>query len=187
MKYIISGTDRPDSNSMKVCKILQGLYSELGEETEIIDLRDIPLSQLDGSQYGKRDLPNFEKWVDKTLKADSMHVVIPEYNGSYPGVLKYFIDHWKYPDSFEFRPVSFVGLGGRFGGIRPVEHMQGVFGYRNSFIYPERVFLMNIWNILDGDKITDPMANELLEKQVKGFCDFVKGLHQVKLHANDRK
>ena len=187
MKYIVSGTNRPGSNSLKISKHLQSLYKKHGHESEIIDLRDIPLEKLDGSQYSKREMPEFEPWIDKTLNADSFHLVVPEYNGSYPGILKYFIDHWKYPDSFEHRPVAFVGLGGRFGGLRPVEHLQGVFGYRNGFMFPDRVFLTNIWNHMKDDQITDDMFLELLEKQVKDFIAFVEGLHKVGLHANDKK
>ena len=39
------------------------------------------------------------------LQAEGLIVVTPEYNGSLPGVLKYFIDMLKFPESFEQRPV----------------------------------------------------------------------------------
>jgi len=114
-------------------------------------------------------------------------MIVPEYNGSYPGALKYFIDHWVYPDSFEFRPVTFIGLGGKFGGLRPVEHLQQVFGYRNGFVYPERVFLTDIFGILKDGQIQNPVLMKLLESQVTGFQKFVKGLQTVGLDANSRR
>jgi len=103
-------------------------------------------------------------------------MIIPEYNGSMPGALKLFIDHWKFPDSFERRPVCFVGLGGRFGGLRPVEHMQQIFGYRNAFIFPDRVFLCNVWNLVENDKLMDETIDQLLNKQIKDFSRFVAAL-----------
>ena len=48
--------------------------------------------------------------------------VVPEYNGSLPGVLKHFIDCWKYPESFHHRPVCYVGISSSgSGGLRPGE------------------------------------------------------------------
>ena len=70
--------------------------------------------------------------------------------------------------------------------INQTEHLQQVFGYRNAFIYPDRVFLMNVWNILQGGKITDEMATGLLEKQAQGFCRFIKALRSEKLHGGSQ-
>ena len=47
----------------------------------------------------------------------------------------------KFPESFEKRPVCFTGLGaGIWGALRPVEQLQAIFGYRNAYLFPERVF-----------------------------------------------
>lgn len=184
MKYIISGTNRPQSNSFKISQFIQNLYQEKGERVEIIDLAQLDLSELDGSHYGK-DLPlNVAQAVEKINQADGLIMVVPEYNGSMPGVLKYFIDHWKYPNSFEQRPVCFVGLGGMFGGLRPVEHLMQVFSYRNAFIFPIRVFLMNVWNIYKDGVWKDEMSLQLLKAQVEGFQKFCKALDSVELDAN---
>jgi len=113
-------------------------------------------------------------------------VVTPEYNGSMPGVLKYFIDHLKFPESFEYRPVCFVGLSaGMFGGLRPVEHLQQIFGYRNAFIFPERVFIMNSHKVIDGQgQVQDEMVKNLLVQQATHFRQFTKALSDAKLDAN---
>ncbi|MGZ3745666.1 MAG: NADPH-dependent FMN reductase, partial [Pseudobdellovibrionaceae bacterium] len=152
MKYIISGTDRADSNSLKISKYIQSLYQEMGEEVGIIDLREIRKELLTGPHYGKDQPGSLQAEISKVEKSDGLIVVCPEYNGSMPGILKYYIDHLKFPECFEYRPVAFVGLGGMFGGMRPVEHLQQVFGYRNAFIYPQRVFLINVFKVMkDGD------------------------------------
>ena len=186
MKYIISGTNRAGSNTLKVCKIIQSIYQSQGEKVEIIDLNQVALHDLNGNLYGQALPPHLAEVIEKINKADGLHVVIPEYNGSMPGALKYFIDFWKYPDSFEHRPVAFVGIGGMFGGLRPVEHLQQVFGYRNSFIYPDRIFMQNVWRTIKDDKIEDAVVNELLLKQVVGFQKFCLALNEVGLHANQK-
>ncbi|MGZ3775404.1 MAG: NADPH-dependent FMN reductase [Pseudobdellovibrionaceae bacterium] len=184
MKYIISGTDRPDSNSLKVSKSIREVYRTLGEQVEIIDLKEVKNFLHSDLHYGT---PNegMKPYLDKVLNSDGLIVVCPEYNGSMPGVLKYFIDHLKFPDSFEYRPVCFVGLGGMFGALRPVEHLQQIFGYRNAFIYPERVFIMNVHRIINPEgQINDENINQLLFKQAQGFQKFTQALKTFKIDAN---
>ncbi len=184
MKHIISGTDRADSNSLKVSKYIQSLYRTLGEEVEIIDLRESRKELAQGPHYGKDQPLSLQAEIGKIAKSDGLIVVCPEYNGSMPGILKYYIDHLTFPDSFEYRPVCFVGLGGMFGGVRPVEHLQQVFGYRNSFIYPQRVFLINVHkNMMQGEP-TEPAMRDLLRSQAEGFQKFVAALKVAGLDAN---
>lgn len=185
MKYVIAGTNRPKSRSREVANLIQEIYADNGESVEIIDLAELGLHELDGTQYGGGSLPTkLASAIEKVNQSEGLIIVVPEYNGSMPGALKYFIDHWKYPDSFEHRPVCLVGLGGLFGGLRPVEHLQGVLGYRNAFIFPIRVFLINVWTILKAGKLSESIALGLLKDQVLGFQKFVFALGQVGLDAN---
>ncbi|UXR63542.1 NAD(P)H-dependent oxidoreductase [Bdellovibrio bacteriovorus] len=184
MKYIIAGTDRPDSNTLKVSKIIQAIYKDLNEDVEIIDLREIKQHLHDDVQYGKPS-EALKPYLEKVLASEGLIVVCPEYNGSMPGILKYFIDHLKFPESFEYRPVCFVGLGAMFGALRPVEHLQGVFGYRNAFIFPERVFMMNVFKIINAEgQLTDELMKSLLVKQAQGFQKFAQALKAYGLDAN---
>ncbi len=186
MKYIISGTNRPGSRTRQISNLIQKIYAELGETVEILDLIDLPFEELTGRQYGGVGLHlSWGEAIAKINKSEGLILVTPEYNGSMPGALKYFIDHWSYPESFEFRPVCFIGLGGPFGGIRPVEHLQQVMSYRNSFQYPLRIFLMNIFKtLLPSGELQDAVAMQLLKDQALGFQKFVKALRDQALDAN---
>jgi NAD(P)H-dependent FMN reductase len=184
VKTILVGTNRPGSNSRKVADIIAKVYSNLDEKVDILDLQEFPFHELKGDSYGEKQSDGLQSYFQKINKAEGLIVVVPEYNGSMPGVLKYFIDYWSYPDSFEHRPVCFVGLGGIFGGLRPVEHLQQVFGYRNSFIFPDRVFLINVWKHLSKGTITDQLLLDLLISQAKGFQKFCRALQSENLDAN---
>lgn len=184
MKYIISGTDRPDSNTLKVAQYIQSIYRNLGEDVEIMDLKEMKVHLHENLQYGKPS-EGIKPYMEKVVQSEGLIVVCPEYNGSMPGILKYFIDHLKYPDSFEFRPVCFVGLGGMFGALRPVEHLQQIFGYRNAYIYPERVFIMNVFKVLSADgQVQDEVIKQLLVKQAQGFRKFTEALKSFGIDAN---
>lgn len=187
MIYVLVGTDRPNSKSLTVAQSVLNIYQNLGEKVSLIRLEDLDLTDLNGTHYNTQKPPKVAKAIDDLLHADGLVIICPEYNGSMPGVLKLFIDQWKYPESFENRPVCFIGLGGRFGGLRPVEHLQQVFGYRNSFIYPHRVFIQNVWNLFKGETMTDPIVQELIEKQAQGFCRFIRALKSENLHGGDYK
>lgn len=184
MFYIISGTNRKQSRTLQVSKIVQSLFQEQGIETQLVDLSELPFENLPVANYGKELPAAFQEIIEKLNTADGLYIVTPEYNGSMPGALKYFIDHFSYPETFEYRPVAFTGLGGRWGGLRPVEHLQQVFNYRNGFIFPQRVFVSNVWDILKDGSIQDAMITTLLTSQVQGFVKFVKALKTEKLDAN---
>ena len=187
MIYILSGTNRPQSRSLEVSKIVQKMYKDIGQDSKIVPLCELPLSELSGSHYAEEKPKAISDRIDELMQAEGLVVICPEYNGSMPGALKYFIDHWKYPESFEHRPVCFIGLGGMFGGLRPVEHLQQIFGYRNAFIYPDRIFLINVWGELKDGEITNDITRDLMEKQAQGFCRFIKALKSENLHGGDYK
>ncbi len=187
MKYIISGTNRPGSRTLQISQIIQNIYASHNSPVELIDLQKLPFNELSGAEYADNQPHAFKEAISKVGSAEGIIIVAPEYNGSMPGILKYFIDHWKFPESFESRPVCFVGLGGIFGGLRPVEHLQQVFGYRNAFIFPQRVFLFNVWNNLKDGIIQDKLTNELLNSQAEGFIKFIEALKSQKLDANSKK
>ncbi len=186
MKYIISATNRPGSNSRIVSGILQEIYQKRACRAQIISLRDLPFDKLLAQPYPEKLPKEVQQVITKLNGSSAFTVVCPEYNGSFPGIFKFFIDHWSYPETFEYRPISFVGLGGRFGGLRAVEQLQQIMGYRNAFIYPQRVFLQNISNLLSKGKITDPEIIQLLNTQAEGFLKFISALEEHKLSARFR-
>jgi hypothetical protein len=54
-----------------------------------------------------------------------------------------------------------------------VEQLQGVFGYRNAFVFPERVFIPGVEQALGPDGWpVDPLTARLLTQQISGFQAF---------------
>lgn len=179
---IISGTNRPGSNTRKVAAHLESIYRKLGVAHHLLDLAALPPEIFVPTSYAEKPA-SFARFTDAILAADGLVVVTPEYNGGMPGVLKYFIDMLPFPESFERRPVCFVGLAnGMWGALRPVEQLQAIFGYRNALIYPERVFMPGVRKLLDvAGQFTDPDIPSRLEKQAAGFVEFVEKLRGAKL------
>ena len=177
MITLVVGTNRPGSNTRKVAAHIEELYREMNTPLKVLDLAQLPAEIFSPTSYGEKPKA-FAPFADGVLQSSGLVVVTPEYNGSVPGVLKYFIDMLKFPESFEERPVCFVGLAaGMWGALRPVEQLQAIFGYRNAYIFPERVFMPGINNLLDANgRIKDAELVERLRAQQKGFIEFVRKL-----------
>ena len=182
MLTLIVGTNRPGSNTRKVAAHVEEIYRGLGVPLNVLDLATLPPEIFSSSSYAQKP-PAFARFAEGILQSSGLIVVTPEYNGSVPGILKYFIDMLKFPESFEQRPVCFVGLGaGMWGALRPVEQLQMIFGYRNAFLFPERVFLPKINELLnEKGRLTDPEILDRLKHQASGFVDFVERLKGVAL------
>jgi chromate reductase, NAD(P)H dehydrogenase (quinone) len=179
---ILSGTDRPGSVALKVANYIKPRYEAQGVDVRVVSLEDFPLEEAIGGKYGK-ELPRIEAFRNEVIEADGIVMVIPEYNGSFPGILKLFIDYLPFPDAFFKKPIAFIGeASGAFGGLRAVEQMQMICAYRNAHLYPERVFLQRVKSIFDEeDGIKDGNLSKLLHSQVEGFVQFVNRAEEMQL------
>lgn len=171
---IVSGTNRPGSNTHKIATVVLGHYQRLNVAAEIYSLCDLPAAIFEPTSYATKP-PAFVPVQQKVLDAAGLHIVTPEYNGSFPGVLKYFIDMLKFPESFDRKPVAFVGgANGIWGALRPVEQLQHIFGYRNAHIYPDRVFIPGVKAKFDeAGRLTDTAIDQRLAVQAEGFATFI--------------
>jgi NAD(P)H-dependent FMN reductase len=172
---ILSGTNRPGSNALRIAEVLKSHYQTNSVPVEIYSLAELPAAAFDPGCYATKP-PAVQAIQQRVLDAAGLHVVTPEYNGSFPGVLKYFIDLLKFPESFENKPVAFTGEAmGIWGAIRSVEQLQLIFGYRNAHIYPNRVFIPQVHTKLDtAGKISDAELDGRLKTQAAGFAKYVR-------------
>lgn len=173
MITVIAGTNRPESYTLRVADLALGTLVRIGEEAEMLDLRRLPPELFAGTSYDSKP-PAFAVFQEKILAADGILTVVPEYNGSFPGVLKYFIDMLRFPESLYLKPAGFIGLAsGAWGGLRAVEQLEMIFQYRHAHLYGRRVFLPNISELIDEEgRCTDPALGNRLTEMVTGFAAF---------------
>jgi len=174
---IISGTNRPDANALRIANVLLGHYRAAGVAADLFSLADMPRECFDPGAYAHKS-PAIVAMQDRVVASVGLHLVVPEYNGSFPGVLKYFIDMLRFPESFERKPVAFVGeAAGAWGALRSVEQLQLIFGYRNAHIFPERVFIPRVREALDAEgRLVSNELDQRLAAQAKGFAEFAVSL-----------
>ena len=170
---IVSGTNRPGSNSLRVAKLLAADYAAIDQPANVFSLDELPPEAFLPGVYAEKSTA-LKGIQQRVLDSAGLHVVTPEYNGSFPGMLKHFIDLLKFPESFDAKPAAFTGLSlGMFGALRAVEQLQMVFAYRNAHIFPERVFIAGVAARFSADgEMTDADIKARLAKQAKGFATY---------------
>ena len=92
---VILGTARQGRMSEHAARlVVQEVAQRPGVETELIDIRDLPLPTSDAGEAIKdRD---FSAKMDR---ADALVIAAPEYNHSFPGLLKHALDSAGHPDA----------------------------------------------------------------------------------------
>ena len=181
MICVISGTSREGGNSLKVARHVSGIYEDLGESVELLDLAGLPGGSFSEGVFKEKPEELEQSFTNKVLEADGLVVIVPEYNGSFPGILKHFIDLLPFPESFECRPVAFIGLaGGYYGGLRAVEQLQMVFAYRNAYLFNRRVFIPSAYKIFNEEgEVADEEIKERLKLQSLKFLAFARALKEL--------
>jgi NAD(P)H-dependent FMN reductase len=173
MITVISSTNRPDSNTSKVGKMYQFVLTSMGKEAKILDLQDVESQWIQESKY-RTNSPEFEAIVSNYIRPVSQLIfVVPEYNGSFPGYLKYFMDACDQHD-FRGKKVALMGLAsGRSGNVRGLDHLTGILHYLGAEVYSGKVYLSLVNHSLTetGELVNDVLQSEI-ESQLKGFVTF---------------
>jgi len=122
---------------------------QLGADAGLLSLMQLPPNLLETDLFGKRSA-EFKPIQDIITQTDKFLFVIPEYNGSFPGVLKVFIDACDFPTSFYEKKAALVGVSsGKYGNIRGIDHFTGVCHYINLHVMPLKLHIANIKTELD--------------------------------------
>lgn len=155
MITIINGTNREENNSLIISKVLKKAVEENGKEAQILELDDIANNLINKNKYGELgdDLKLFLKQY--ITDAEKIIFVIPEYNGSFPGVLKTFIDYSD-PKAYLGKKTGLVGLSsGRTGNTRGLDHFLGVLHYLRAEVMAFKPKLSLIDGAINSERELD--------------------------------
>src|SRR5262245_3435233 len=118
---VILGTTRQGRMSRHAAQFIWGeVRKQEGVITELIDIAELNLPVDDAGEAIKD--PRFSTAMER---ADALIIVSPEYNHSFPGLLKHVLDSCL--KEYIHKPAGIVGVSaGTFGGARMIEHFQPV-------------------------------------------------------------
>lgn len=173
MITVISGTNRPESRTRLFADHFVAQLRELGAEVRLLDLAEVTHGYVHAGMYdgspGHDDLLTL--YTDYVAPSDRFAVFVPEYNGSYPGVLKLFLDGISvinYAGSFGGKRVALTGLAsGRAGNLRGMDHLADVFAHMGAWVLPNRLPISSIEALLTADELTDAETKNALRTQAE--------------------
>lgn len=173
MTIIISATNRPNSTTYKVARYYQERLLEKGLECRLFPLTDLPDTLMVSDLYGNRS-DAFTEIQAMIGEAQKFLFVIPEYNGSFPGVLKLFIDACDFPASFYEKKAALVGISsGKYGNIRGVDHFTGICNYMHLHVMALKIHIPSVRAELDASgKFFKEDTIQFTDEQMDKFIAF---------------
>ncbi|MFN7116976.1 MAG: NADPH-dependent FMN reductase [Saprospiraceae bacterium] len=180
MITVISGTDRRESESLNFAKkYVELIQSKTDDPVKLLALEDIPHDWWHVDMYETDgQTPSLAHLQDEyILPASKFIFVSPEYNGSFPGVLKLFLDACSvraYKASFKHKKAALVGIAtGRAGNLRGMDHLTGILNHLGIIVLPNKVPISKIDQLYDSDgNIVDAPTLRTIEKHVEEFLAF---------------
>jgi len=170
---IISGTNRLDSNTEKIADFYLNVLKKKGVDAQLFNLKDLPSSFISSELYGNRS-PEFQHVIDNFIEKQTKFIFIsPEYNGSFPGVLKVFLDA-VHPKYWENNKACLVGVSsGRAGNLRGMEHLTNILNYLKINVYHNKLPISLVSNLLNESKqLADLETQKVIDVQLDGFLNF---------------
>jgi NAD(P)H-dependent FMN reductase len=169
MITIINATNRPDNRTSVISRTYQQFLISRNIPFEYLNLEDIKGEWLINQSIGKKqqELTSiFEKFV---FSAEKLIIISPEYNGSFPGILKLFIDAMPHK-ALDNKKIALTGVAtGRGGNLRGLDHLTGIFHYLNAHVMPFKLPISGVAAMIsDGKVINDSLLNDI-QKQILLF------------------
>jgi NAD(P)H-dependent FMN reductase len=166
MYIIISGTNRIGSHTEKIANQYQQILKAKGIEAKIFSLKYLNVLEKN---------PDFNKAEKEFLiPAQKFIFIMPEYNGTYPGVLKAMIDISDLKLSWWYKKVLLTGIStGRAGNLRGMDHMTAILNHIKMIVHPNKLPISTIDKVMDENgTICNKSTLHAIAMQIDEFINF---------------
>lgn len=167
---VVSCTNRPDSNTLKVSRIYEEILKSKQINVKILDFNILPDTIAFSEMFGKKT-ENYARLIKEFVSENRKFIfVVPEYNGSFPGILKIFLESM-HPREWADKHACLVGVSdGRAGNLRGLDHLAGVLNYLKVHVYHNKLPISMIAKILSPyGSFTGEEQLKVCVAQVEGF------------------
>ena len=157
---VFAGSTRTDSLNKKLARATAEALERTGVEVTFADLRDYPMPIYDGDLEAAEGLPPRAKAFKELLRShDAFVIASPEYNGSFPALVKNVIDWASRPEPGEKSLAVFRGKTaalvsaspGPGGGQRGLRHLRELLEMIGVTVIAAQVTVPRAGEALDAD------------------------------------
>lgn len=168
MITVISGTNRHDSMTLRVAHLYLKLLKNAAPEG------GVKLLNLEEHHVWQRDEAFREMEAAYLIPAEKFVFIMPEYNGSFPGVLKLMMDNSDIRKTFWHKKAALVGLAdGRAGNLRGLDHMTNILNYLKVLVWHHKIPISRINEIVHPNgHLLQPETEMLIQQHVREILAF---------------
>jgi NAD(P)H-dependent FMN reductase len=166
MNLIISASGREGSRTQQISTLYQQLLEGKGVSSRLFSLRGVDVLHRDSA---------FIKIEEEIIApAQRIFFIVPEYNGSFPGILKCFIDTVKNHLIWSHKTALLTGVStGRAGNLRGMDHLTGILHYLQVTVYPSALPISGVGKLLnERGELTDENTLKAIHQQLDGFLEW---------------
>ncbi len=171
---VIAASTRTDSLNKRLAQFAASALEQQGVEVTLADLRDFPMPLYDGDLEAAEGLPPAAHDLKSLVRQhDALVIASPEYNGSFPAVLKNTLDWLSRPESGERPGAAFRGKTawimsaspGAGGGRRGLRHLRDVLQNLGMSVHTVEISVPRAHDAFDQQgRLLDPvLAQQLTE------------------------
>jgi len=178
----IAGSLRKDSYNRRLLRAASKILPP-DVQLEIFDLDEIPLYNQDLEALAFPEaVSEFKQRIEA---ADALLISTPEYNHSYPGVLKNAIDWASRPygkNSFDGKPTAVMSASpALFGGIAAQDHLKQVLLALNARLVTQPAVIVSmVHEKFDRDgNLLDPNTQQFMKQLIANLVNTARLSSQV--------
>lgn len=171
MITVISGTHRNDSSTSIIAQKYCELLTLNALEHKLLDLRELPSDFIKADMFGNRTEKVKKMIEDFLLEASYFVFIVPEYHGSYPGIVKLFLDGIE-SHYFQEKKACLVGVAsGRQGNSRGLDALGNVLNYLQVEVLSKKIKISGVDKLINKGELKDQETVDILNKQVLKMLD----------------
>ena len=165
MYTIISGTHRIGSHSEKVAAEYHRILQEKNISATVLSLKNMDVLHR---------TPEFLKIENEILIPTQKFIfIIPEYNGTFPGVLKAMIDNTDIVQAWYHKKALLTGVStGRAGNLRGMDHLSASLHYMKMNVHHNKLPISAIDKVTDTNGRLNEETLKVIDEQINEFINF---------------
>jgi NAD(P)H-dependent FMN reductase len=165
MYTIISGTNRIGSHTEKVAREYRRILKNKNIDANIFSLKELDtLHRSEGILKAETEI---------LIPTEKFIFIIPEYNGSYPGVLKAMIDNSDIRKVWNYKKALLTGVAtGRAGNLRGMDHLADTLHYMKMNVFYNKLPISVIDKVMDEEGRLNDETIKAVNKQIDEFLIF---------------
>lgn len=165
MYTIISGTNRVGSHTEKVAGEYQRILKDKNIDAKIFSLKGV------NTLHRSDEIIKAENEI--LIPTQKFIFIIPEYNGSYPGALKAFIDNSDIRKVWNYKKGLLTGVAtGRAGNLRGMDHLSDTLHFMKMNVFYNKLPISVVDKVMDENGHFNDETMKDINRQLDEFILF---------------